>query len=330
MAAEVVLVADAGPGIGTGHVMRCITLGVALRGTGVAAVLVSHALPGPLAARARGLGIELFERASGLEVPAITESLGSDRPRLVVLDRYGMSRAFLEALDATGTPSFVIDDNRESPILRPLAILNQNLHANPAMYADVDPSVIRLLGPRFALVRPEVVRRRDQVGPDERAGIAVALGGADTLGLTPTVVDALKNLNRGPVMAAGGLLNSTNDRAEAISNPDQLAAALARSAVAVVGAGTTVWEAACLGVPAVALVVADNQAAMAEACDQGGIAVVIDARNGLDVHSVAASVAQLLDDASRRSAMGARGRSLIDGQGADRVATRIAELLGLR
>jgi len=322
---QVVVLADAGPTVGVGHVMRCLTLGAALRDLGVTVELWSRELPDALRERAHAFGISTMPRRETLDDLALIDRLVDSEPGLVVLDSYSISNQFVQTLDRSGLPSLVIDDNRETPILAPLAVLNQNLHATSAMYADVDPSVARLVGPHWVLVRPEIVAFRNQLVQVEAERVMVALGGADAGGLTSPIVEGLERSGLN-VSAARGLMGPTTESVNA-SDPQRFAAELATCSVAVIAAGTTMWEAACLGTPAVALIMADNQHALARASAEIGLADVLDARNGVDVATVVSRVEALMSDGDRRSAMSAIGKALVDGEGSTRTASWIADRL---
>ena len=96
--------------------------------------------------------------------------------------------------------------------------------------------------------------------------------------------------------------------------PPDLANLLATSTVYVGAAGTTAVQAACVGTPAVITAAVRNQEAQAAALARAGCAVVADTAH------MARACLTLLDDPDERAAMAARGRALVDGRGAGRVA----------
>jgi spore coat polysaccharide biosynthesis predicted glycosyltransferase SpsG len=95
--------------------------------------------------------------------------------------------------------------------------------------------------------------------------------------------------------------------------------------VAVIGAGTTMWEAAFLGVPSISVIVADNQAAPAFAAADIGFTVAVDARAGASPATIEHATRELLADGARRDRMTQIGRSEVDGMGATRVAAFLSE-----
>jgi RimJ/RimL family protein N-acetyltransferase len=101
-----------------------------------------------------------------------------------------------------------------------------------------------------------------------------------------------------------------------------MAQVLRSCAIAVVGSGTTVLEALALGTPLVAVVLAVNQAPVADALARLAVATVVDGR---DPGGVAEAVTDLLADPERGRAMARRGRGFVDGRGALRAAAAMRE-----
>jgi spore coat polysaccharide biosynthesis predicted glycosyltransferase SpsG len=172
------------------------------------------------------------------------------------------------------------------------------------------------------LIRFEVASRRRDAAIAERDGsVVVARGGSDPLDIGASLVGELQ-IGGIAARMAGGLFGT--DR---YPSPDQLAEWFARSGVAVVGAGSSLWELACLGTPTVAVVVADNQLSLAESAEEAGLVKAIDARRGIRPQEIASIVAQLLSDRVECDEMGKRGQALVDGLGAARVVSGILQTL---
>jgi spore coat polysaccharide biosynthesis predicted glycosyltransferase SpsG len=113
-----------------------------------------------------------------------------------------------------------------------------------------------------------------------------------------------------------------------LREPQSLARALARCAVAVVGGGVTVAEACALATPAVAVSVAPAQRRTIQTFARAGAVVDggrVDAPQA--ARRVAATVAHLLNDARDVRQMTERARRLVDGLGASRVAAALTDLI---
>ncbi len=116
----------------------------------------------------------------------------------------------------------------------------------------------------------------------------------------------------------------------------EVAEVLARFGLAVSAAGSTAWELCALGLPALLVPVAANQAPVAAHLADAGAALawpeldLADAGAG-PVAEVVAAARALADDDRARHQLATRARRVVDGLGAVRVATRMrADTLGVR
>ena len=312
---------DAGGAIGVGHAMRCATLAEALIEAGHVVTVVSASMP---------LWVADRFRASG----AVVEAHSTGPVDVWIVDGYLLGAELIEFAE-TG-PVVAIDDNAELPVAAARLVVNQNLHARRSLYADVPDNTRLLLGPTYAMIRSDV-RSIDRSGhrPGGRS-VLVSFGGTDPARLTAPVTEMLLALPDVAVVVALGtdhpdrpevqrLIDSHGERAA--FDPGDLTAALRTADVAAIGGGSTLWEVASLGIPAVAAVVADNQVAGTAAAEAYGFVVGVDVRSASDgARTVADAVTALLDDVVRRDQLGSAGHALFDGFGARRVVEAIEDL----
>ena len=101
--------------------------------------------------------------------------------------------------------------------------------------------------------------------------------------------------------------------------------------IALTGAGTTCWELLRMGVPMLTLAVADNQEGIAAALAAAGVAVHLGGHAALGSDAGASRAAErialVLDDVTLRQRLAERGRSLVDGHGAERVVEHLTSAL---
>ena len=74
-----------------------------------------------------------------------------------------------------------------------------------------------------------------------------------------------------------------------------------------------------MGLPALLLVVADNQAPIAASLDEAGVAINMGGAQHVSVDSLTGAIHRLVYDQDRRQSMSLRGRELVDGLGSQRV-----------
>ena len=328
---RVVLRVDADARIGVGHAVRSITLGGALVDRGAEVTVLSVSLPDSLGDRAtrHGLGVQVAT-ASGL-----LHDLDGLRPGVVVVDGYHLA-PLLPDLAARAIPYAVIDDNHELPIDSAALVLNQNLHASPALYPD---ATARPTTPPRGPVRPAPAGRGgDRPAPTSRGRRACAdrprrcrsaRSDSARRHRAPAPHRPRGLDRRRPGEPAASRVGGDRRRHSTRLRVDKgdLVDGYRWADIAVIGAGTTMWEVGYLGLPSLAVIVAENQVAAAEAAATHGFLEAIDGRNGADVVSIVERCQVLAADVVRRQEMSAAGRELFDGRGAARVAAEIASLI---
>jgi UDP-2,4-diacetamido-2,4,6-trideoxy-beta-L-altropyranose hydrolase len=104
-----------------------------------------------------------------------------------------------------------------------------------------------------------------------------------------------------------------------------MAKPMAWADVVVTAGGTTSWELAFMGLPALTIVLADNQVDLAESLAAHGVARNLGWHTRLTEAELADAVAELMKDQAARRDMGARGRELVDGDGGRRVVRALQE-----
>ena len=95
------------------------------------------------------------------------------------------------------------------------------------------------------------------------------------------------------------------------------------SDLAITGAGSTCWELACMGLPAIVIQLFENQRRSVEFLAATGAAESAGSRETLDEAALAQRIAALCVDPARRRSMSDRGRALVDGNGVTRVLRRL-------
>jgi spore coat polysaccharide biosynthesis predicted glycosyltransferase SpsG len=170
------------------------------------------------------------------------------------------------------------------------------------------------------------------------ATLLLALGGGTRRGLLARLVRILVGLRPGlRIRIAGGFAGGAAPSSQAgvvwLPPLRGLGTELRRCTAAVLAGGVTLYEACCLGVPAVAVAVVPAQRPTIRAFARRG--AVLDGRDlpagcpnaQARLHRLARQVLALLDDARRRRALARRGRADVDGRGALRVARALRSLV---
>lgn len=334
--------ADAGSDIGTGHVMRCIALAEAWRrhaaGTSARFVLAHATNSVEELLRRRGFEVDRPSVGPGsAEDAAATADLARrHRAEAVVLDGYHFGVTYQRIVARVASTLLICDGDYLDGYATDL-LLDQNVTARPETYLPKTSGTVRfLLGPRYVLLRDEYRRWRDWRRPQDASAhrVLITMGGADAANVTGSLLESVVRAEPDE-LALDVVVGPVNDRYDDLRrladaapidirihrNVPDMAELIARVDIAVTAAGSTLWELLYMQTPSVAFTVAPNQAPVADRLAREGYIVVADGARTLDLRQV---VAPLLADPGLRAALARRGRALIDGLGADRVAADLA------
>jgi spore coat polysaccharide biosynthesis predicted glycosyltransferase SpsG len=111
-----------------------------------------------------------------------------------------------------------------------------------------------------------------------------------------------------------------------LRDPPDLDRRLARASLVVCGAGTMKFEIALLGRPMILMAAVDDQLPIGPPFAATGAARYLGDGRTIDSALACGAVAELMADEPARAAMAGRGRAVVDGRGADRVAAAVLDL----
>lgn len=335
--------ADAGPAIGTGHVMRCLALGQAWQKLGGAVEMVSGPLPSRLRKRLLDNRFGLIEiRANNQAEDAenTRRAIADCAPDWVVLDGYRFDDAYQALMDLEPpTRLLVIDDYGHGQHQAADAILNQNIYATSTQYPENRKGEI-LTGPRYAMLRDEFQTTSFPSTsriPATARRILVTMGGADPDNVTSEVLGFLEKCAPANTVVdvVVGPMNPhhqqlLDDRRKSSltirihRNVDRMSSLYQHVDLAITAGGSTCYELCFRGVPMVVIPIAANQQPVAASLQAHQVATVINSPHELADKSTMTTVRRVIRDSSRRQQMIGNGQLLIDGQGAFRLARRLA------
>jgi len=335
--------ADADPMIGTGHVMRCLALAQAWQDMGGHVTFIISAPSEALRSRLFREHVDVVDlkaNPGSADDSEITVSRARKLSATTVIDGYHFGVAYQRYVHQFVPSLLVIDDHGSIGSYRSDWILDQNLGADTEMYIERPADTRLLLGTAYALLRREFSRCRTARAKTPRIvrRVLVTFGGSDPGNMTREVIAALDSVGHEglEVVVVLGAMNrqarlfdptkiGSRYRLDFVSDVSDMAALLRTVDLAIGAAGSTSWELACLGVPAVLTPVTDNQRPIIAALQREGAAVGVIAEGVEFVERVAHVVDALTTDAERRALMSKKGMALVDGGGAARVAARILE-----
>lgn len=351
---------DASVAIGTGHVMRCLTLADEMTARGAECVFLCRPHEGHLIELITQRGHDtislpmhsstsqkqLSNHAAWLgtswqtDAQDTNEALHGKSIDWLIIDHYALDAAWERQLRSSCHHIMVIDDLADRPHDCDM-LLDQNLGRTSEDYDDLLPAgTPRFIGPHYALLRPEFAELRAdslarRVVPMLNH-ILITMGGVDKDNATGAVLQALSQSNlpnstRITVVLGKKCPWITQIMAEAeqmrqdvqvLVDVRDMARLMMESDLAIGAAGGTSWERCCLGLPTIQMVLAENQISASRALTITGAALNVSCEN------LAFELPKTLDrlsfDFSLLAELSIRAAEICDGRGAHRVSKALS------
>jgi len=341
---------DASFKIGSGHVMRCLTLADALSELGNKVVFICKDHDSNLIHKITDSGYEVKEISvsSSNDVNSLLAHSGwlggtqeDDAEKTIaaiksidvhwmIVDHYAIDESWHKKIRPYANRICVIDDlgdrNYDCDIL-----MDQNLGATLEKYKGKAPKDCEfLLGPKYALLRPEFAQWRDTSLERRRhvaepKNIFVSLGGVDPQNITTDVINELSKLFALVDAEVNVVLGSQSPHINAVENAakkasfkinvhvdsTRMAELMSQADLAIGASGSSSWERCALGLPTISYVIAENQKAITVELAKNGVSMMVNSAS--DLAEAVDNIKRSLNSFSLASA------GLVDAMGASRV-----------
>lgn len=341
---KVAIRVDASNQIGYGHVVRCLALADALGLHGFEVVFMCQQLPGDAQQTIREAGflcwllspVKSIEDDADQTAELLDHAPGWD---WLIVDHYALSVRWSRVLRSRVRCLMMIDDlaNR---LLDCDLLLDQNLQPEPpSRYSGlVPPSCTCLLGPEYALLRPEFSRCRQSIA--QRSGdirqVLVCFGGADFPDATGNALKVL--LPEFPFLRFDVVVGAAYaywDRLQAlcreytnvstVKNVEDVAIRMANADLFIGSGGSMTWERASLALPGITISIAENQQTLCRTMAILGAGIDLGLLSAYQSDSLVAALRALTDDPGRVKTMSEALGTYCDGEGANRVVLAMLE-----
>ena len=316
--------------------MRCYALATAWQRTGGTVSWFLAEAPSALEERLEREGVQVSHRdtAPGSQEDAelLIAAAGRCDAAWTVVDGYRFTPAYVRRLKDAGLKILCLDDDARFEFYAADIVLNQNISATPGRYEKREKATQLLLGPQFVLLRPEFLAERpDRTHPKVGRKVLVTMGGSDPENVTAKVLRAIRRLRdecEARVVVGEGnpwkeelrlLAGSMRPQVQVEFSPPNMAPLMAWADVAISGAGSTCWELAYMGLPAILIALSDDQRGVADGIAQNQVGISLGWHANVSEDTIADALQSLLHDPARRADLGERGQKLVDGRGAERV-----------
>jgi len=352
MALKVAIRVDASSQIGTGHVMRCLTLADGLVKQGASVRFIARHMPMHLQEMITSKGFEFrslnnHNNSGQLDELQHAEWLGTSQHNdaedtiavladknwdWLVVDHYALDLRWESKLRSSTQKLMVIDDiadrNHECDIL-----LDQNYYVDMELrYQDkVSLNCQLMLGPKYALLREEFreARKTLKVRSGKVKRVLVFFGGMDSQNYTGKTIEALSGLTKYRFDVDVVIGYQHPNKVEIMHScathgylchvqTNKMAELMATTDLAIGAGGSAIWEKCCLGLPSIAIATAENQIKQLNDLAVNGCCYLVQYKNNI-IESLKLHINAAVDNANLLTFISNNCSSLVDGLGVSRL-----------
>ena len=339
-----ILRADGSRQIGFGHLIRSLTLLREFHRRGWRIFLATRTgnsneilNSNPIRELARNAEIIPLSGNSELTQAELMGALGGSIADLLIVDHYNLDGVFEAGFIDAVACRLVIDDLADRPHDCEILVDSAPGRVVVDYRGLTNPRCQFLLGNKYSILRPEfAASRRRSIARHRQTinQILVVPGATDASQIAIPILRALSKIRSDRhSFAVTVILSSVSESCAAVReflakepknwkllvDRNDVAKILSRTDLAIGTMGSASWERACLGVPSIAIVAADNQLTNSRDFEASGgaIAIAID-------DDIQARVAELVGEVLRApkclNEMSASVAKLCDGKGSGRIA----------
>ncbi|MGG3804443.1 UDP-2,4-diacetamido-2,4,6-trideoxy-beta-L-altropyranose hydrolase [Metabacillus fastidiosus] len=340
---NVVIRTDASFEIGTGHVMRCITLAKQLVREGAKVIFICRSFPGNGISFIQNQGFYVHTLSLGenqnhwqfirdhwekdAEETKLVISNLNGKTDLLIVDHYSLDMKWERRVRSAINHIMVIDDLADRPHDCDI-LLDQNyyLHMKNRYRGLVPDSCIQLLGPDYVLLRDEFlsidiwrIKRDGNIN-----NILIFFGGIDPTGETLKTLQAIQEIDRSEIVVhvVVGEANPNKERIEQVCGQmpntefycqvSNMAELMMKADLSIGAGGTATWERCFLRLPSLTMIIAENQFEVTNAVAMQGAIVSLGQINGVNKELINKELTSLLQNPVRLQQMSRKCSELVN------------------
>lgn len=335
---NVIIRADASNVIGSGHVMRCLSLADSLSQKRANVTFICRDLPENLFSLVNKRNFQVIpltaKDSKKQDFNLLNYANNNGKPDWLIIDHYDLNRDWERQARPYVKKILVIDDfthrAHDCDVL-----LNQNFYEKPqSLYKGLLPDTCqKLVGPSFALLHStfrefrQKLRRRDGLIKK----VLIFFGSGDSTGETIKSLKTITLLNN-PEIHWDVVVGENNVEKEAIkglckkiplstfhcqtNNMPQL---MHQADLALGAGGSTTWERCCMSLPSLLISTASNQESIAKSADTQKFGIYLGPSQKVTPQLIKDQLETLLANPEKVLQFSKNASVLVDGNGGNRV-----------
>ena len=324
----------------TGHMMRCLAIADAARELGVETLFIvaeedSASLPKQKGYETLCLG-RTWNDFDG-EIPIMEALIQQYNIQMLLVDHYYVSKEYMAAIGKK-TKTAYIDDLHDG-VWPCSVIINYAVYSDLFDYEKEYPVARRLLGCNYAPLRAEYSEAYSKTVREKVENVLVVTGGTDEFHFMKQFYEMIAEAEEWKEISfllVCGAYNgdyaelaqkkSTWNNVKVCDALPGLKPAMEKADLIVTAGGTTLYEVAAMRLPGICFCIADNQIRNVEGFVSGGYLLDGgDVRSDFSMEELRKKLAYCVDNFNVREEMAKRLGSLVDGNGARRIANALLE-----
>lgn len=335
---------DGGKDTGMGHVMRSLSLASAFPDKHQIVFIVNNEdIKDYL--KYSNLNIKTFiignHLSSDEEINKVRSILKENDINILITDSYNIDQQYLSAVKKE--VELLVSIHDFAPFSFPSDIvINGNVYAADMEYKSLNGNTKFLLGTKYLLMRKEFIDLPKRELSKDVSKVLVTVGGGDPLNLTTKIIRSMKlladhdlidrsniqiNIVIGPAftnkMEIIRITKTLNLDITLHINVHKMSDLMLACDMAVSAGGSTLYELAAAGTPAIAILQSENQFQGALALIKKETIINLGRGDMIGTDAIANNINKLMSNFQFRRKMSQTGQKLVDGRGAERCAQEI-------
>lgn len=326
--------ADANEKIGTGHVMRCLSIARAFAHLDQKVIFITADHRGDTLIQQNGfetICLDTDWTHMDYEVDGLLKIINNTSPDILLVDSYFVTMNYFSALAGKVKVAYIDDMNYAQWNVD--VIINYNIFSQIYDYSWYEENKIKLiLGPKYAPLRDEFQDKKAHKIDDIVSSVMVSAGGTDPERIIERIMIEICPIL--PEIKFHFIVGALNPRINSIKetahknsnvvlhvNEQNMAELMEECDIAISAAGTTLYELCACGIPTITYILADNQIVAAEQFHKQGVMLNAgDCRDNIDfIDMLAYQLKELCIDKITRKRLSTTMQLLVDGLGAERI-----------
>ena len=325
--------------VGLGHIKRCAALASALQEIDVSSIFVCNSGENEISTILNPLGVEVIELEDRVnenqDLPSILMFLKARNIDTFIIDSYAIDKSYLKAIRNVGCQVAYFEDYG-FPDWPVDIIINGLIGSEKLNYSNKKV----FLGTRHLILEKQYWDLINNHAPALNADeILITCGGIDHYDLMPKCLDQIAEINRalkvhcviGPYFENEKKIKMAvarnPHRIKLHRQPKSLSHLIKQCNIAISAGGMTLYELAAHGVPSIGIILWENQRMNVERLGEAGVIIPLRYVDEFGFEEILGeAIRELVGNFEKQKKLQQAGRTLIDGQGARRVAKALIDL----